>query len=261
MSEVICGIVIPTFGLREQMLEQCLRSIRQQEDIHICLVAPKPFDCSNLMNENLIDQLVIDHGGGLAAAINLGIKEMPGSIEYVNWLGDDDVLSLNSVRMASDYLDLHLDVAMVFGGCDYIDRDSRVIWSNTSGQWAVPLMRIGPCLIPQPGSLFRREVFEELGGLDTSFKWAFDFEFFLRLSKSYKIRYMHETLASFRWHSDSLSVGGRKGSVAEASRVRKTHLPRIFRPISNVWEFPVRFSTEYAGYFVSRKANKDKSER
>jgi GT2 family glycosyltransferase len=240
-------------------LKQCLLSLRKFEGVHICLVAPQTYDISALIQAGLIDQLVIDNGGGLAAAINLGIKEMPESIEYVNWLGDDDVLSLDSLKMTSDFLDLHLDVAMVFGGCDYIDGDSRVIWSNRSGQWAVPLMRIGPCLIPQPGSLFRREVFEELGGLNTSFKWAFDFEFFLRLSKGYKIRYMHETLASFRWHSDSLSVGGRKGSVAEASRVRKTHLPRIFRLISNIWEFPVRFATEYAGYFVSRKANKDKS--
>jgi GT2 family glycosyltransferase len=254
-----CGVVVPTLGQRERYLKQCLLSLRKFEGAHICLVAPQNYDISALTQGGLIDQLVIDNGGGLAAAINLGINEMPETINYVNWLGDDDVLSLNSLKMTSNFLALHPDVAMVFGGCDYIDGDSQLIWSNKSGQWAVPLMRIGPCLIPQPGSLFRREVFEELGGLNTSFKWAFDYEFFLRLSKSYRIRYMPETLASFRWHSDSLSVGGRKGSVAEASKVRRTHLPRIFRPVSNIWEFPVRIATEYSGYFLSRKANKDKS--
>ena len=251
-----CGVVVPTLGLRQHYLKQCLLSLRKFEGAHICLVAPQTFDISGFTQAGLIDQLVIDNGGGLAAAINLGIKEMPESIEYVNWLGDDDVLSLNSLKMTSDFLDLHPDVAMVFGGCDYIDGDSRVIWSNTSGQWAVPLMRVGPCLIPQPGSLFRREVFEKMGGLNTSFKWAFDYEFFLRLSKGYKIRYMPATFASFRWHSESLSVGGRKGSVAEASNVRKMHLPKVIRPLSNLWEMPVKMATEYAGHFVSRNAAK-----
>jgi GT2 family glycosyltransferase len=250
------AILVPTLGERTHFLSQCLKSIRKFEGAHICLVKPEYLDVSHLISENLIDQVVIENGIGLAAAINLGISELPSFINYVNWLGDDDVLSPKSLYKTSEFLNKNQNVAMVFGICDYIDADSRVIWSNSSGQWAVPLMRVGPCLIPQPGSLFRREVFEKMGGLNTSFKWAFDYEFFLRLSKGYKIRYMPETLASFRWHSESLSVGGRKGSVAEASKVRKMHLPKAIRPLSNLWEIPVKMATEYAGYFVSRNAAK-----
>lgn len=251
-----CGVVVPTLGLREQFLKECLLSLRASEGVHICIVAPETFNVSILNEELLIDQMVVDTGGGLASAINKGISEMPNSVKYVNWLGDDDLLSPKSLEVTSSFLALNDDVAMVFGGCDYIDGDSRLIWSNKSGQWAVPLMRVGPCLVPQPGSLFRRDVFVELGGLNTSFKWAFDYEFFLRLSKKYKIRYLPETVASFRWHSDSLSVGGRKGSVAEASKVRKMHLPKRVRPFSILWEIPVKVATEYAGYFVSRNAAK-----
>jgi GT2 family glycosyltransferase len=251
-----CGVVVPTLGLRERFLKECLLSLRFFEGVHICLVAPETLNVSVLFEECLIDQLVVDTGSGLAAAINKGITELPASVEYVNWLGDDDLLSPKSLEVTSRFLSLNQDVAMVFGGCDYIDGDSRLIWSNKSGQWAIPLMRVGPCLVPQPGSLFRRDAFEELGGLNTSFKWAFDYEFFIRLSKKYRICYLPETLASFRWHSDSLSVGGRKGSVAEASKVRKMHLPEKIRPFSLLWEIPVKVATEYAGYLVSRNATK-----
>ena len=249
-----CGVVVPTLGLRERFLRECLLSLRSFEGVHICLVAPETLNVSVLFEECLIDQLVVDTGSGLAAAINKGVTELPDPVEYVNWLGDDDLLSPKSLEVTSRFLTLNQDVAMVFGGCDYIDGDSRLIWSNKSGQWAVPLMRVGPCLVPQPGALFRRDVFEELCGLDTSLKWAFDYEFFIRLSKKYKIRYLPETLASFRWHSDSLSVGGRKGSVSEASKVRKMHLSKRIRPFSILWEIPVKVATEYAGYFVSRNA-------
>jgi GT2 family glycosyltransferase len=252
------GIVVPTLGVRLLLLSKCLKSIRQFEGVHICLVGPSDVDFSDLLTRGLVDQVVLDPGLGLAGAINFGILKMPESIKFVNWLGDDDVLSPKSLEATSSFLALNQDVAMVFGGCDYIDGDSRLIWSNKSGQWAVPLMRVGPCLVPQPGSLFRRNVFEELGGLNTSFKWAFDYEFFIRLSRKYEIRYLPKTLASFRWHSDSLSVGGRKGSVAEASKVRKMHLSKKIRPVSFLWEIPVKVATEYAGYFVSRNAAKPK---
>ena len=250
-----CGIVVPTLGTRNSLIES-LKSIRLSSRAHICLVAPESFEVFDLFDMKLIDQLVPDPGTGLAAAINRGIQEMPRSVKYVNWLGDDDVLAPNSIAIASEVLNQNEDVSMVFGSCDYMDERSRVFGTNRSGQWAVGLMRMGPCLVPQPGALFRRDVFEVLGGLDVSFNWAFDYEFFLRMSKNYKIRYIPETLASFRWHNDSLSVVGRKSSVAEASRVRKMHLSKVIRPISNIWELPVKIATERAGYFVNRSANK-----
>ena len=251
-----CGVVVPTLGVRRELLLQCLESIRKQSSAFICLVAPADFDLIEIVKLGLIDKSVIDPGSGLAEAINFGIRSLPNHVDYVNWLGDDDLLMPNSLDCASDVLRDNPNVAMVFGACDYVDSGGEKIWRNNSGQWAVPLLRFGPCLIPQPGSLFKRSVFNSLGGLDTRLKWAFDYEFFLRMSKVHELRYIPETLASFRWHSDSLSVGGRKGSVAEASLVRKMHLPKIIRPISNVWELPVKFATEYAAFFVNRSLKK-----
>ena len=249
-----CGIVVPTLGLRSEYLEQCLRSIRDAGDCHICIVVPQDVDLSKIDSAGLMDQRVDDLGEGLAQAIHLGLRSLPDSIKYINWLGDDDLLAPLSLNVASQFLDVHPDAIMVFGSCDYIDSEAHVLWKNVSGQWAVPLLRFGPCLIPQPGSLFRAEAYERVGGLRSDFKWAFDFELFIRFSKIGPIRYIPQTFASFRWHSDSLSVGGRHGSVLEASKARSIHLPVILRTFSFIWEFPVRFITKYAGNFIGLPA-------
>ena len=72
---------------------------------------------------------------------------------------------------------------MVFGSCDYIDNGANVLSKNASGQWAVPLLRYGPCLNPQPGALFREEFYERVGSPRSDLNWVFDLEFFIRFSK------------------------------------------------------------------------------
>ena len=248
------GIVVPTLGERPDYLEQCLKSIRAAGQAHILLVAPSSFDTSNLKSTGLVDSVVADMGSGLPAAINSGIELLPESVEYVNWLGDDDLLKPGSLSTTTGVLDQKQEVVMVFGGCDYIDSDGEIVWENRSGQWAVPLLRFGPDLIPQPGALFRRSTFNAVEGLKTNLGWAFDFDLFLRFSKAGKLHYLNQTLAQFRWHPESLSVEHRKRSVAEASQVRVSHLPAFLRAISFIWEYPVRQATLVAGKRVTAKA-------
>jgi GT2 family glycosyltransferase len=248
------GIVVPTLGERPEYLEQCLNSIRSAGDAHILLVAPKSLDTESLKSAGLIDSAVADPRKGLPAAINLGIKSLPESVEFVNWLGDDDLLSPGALNTATRALDSKQDIAMVFGACDYIDSHWRVVWKNSSGQWAVPLLRFGPDLIPQPGALFRRSAFNSVGGLKTDLGWAFDFDLFIRFSKVGKLQYINQTLSQFRWHPESLSVEHRKRSVAEASQVRVSHLPSFLKAISFIWEYPVRQATLIAGKRVTAKA-------
>lgn len=245
------GIVVPTLGTRPDFLKQNLQSIRAAGEAFVALVAPANFEFEPLLASGLIDKFIEDPNTGLANAINIGFSELPSEIEFMNWLGDDDLLTAGSLHKTTKALSEDLKAAFVFGACDYIDGENRRIWVNKSGQWAVPLLRFGPDLIPQPGALFRRSAFEKVGQLSSDFGWAFDFDLFIRLSRIGKGIYLPETLAAFRWHPDSLSVGSRKKSVAEASQVRKSHLPSALRRISFIWEWPVIQVTLLAGARVS----------
>ena len=253
------GIVVPTLGKRPDFLSQCLKSIQaaaSSSKPFVIIVAPTDSVSEEFLSSGLVDKFVQDPGTGLPEAINAGFAEMPTTIEYINWLGDDDLLAPNALDMASSYLDNHPETVLVFGGCSYIDPNGQILWTNKSGSFAVPLLRFGPDLIPQPGALFRKTSFEKVDGLDSRFDWAFDFDLLIKLSKIGRLSYLDTLLSSFRWHPESLSVEYRKKSVAEASRVRVSHLPAALRPISFVWEIPVRLATLVAGNRVTSKSKK-----
>ena len=245
------GIVVPTLGKRPEYLTKCLTSIRQAGEAHVVLVAPSSFDSSQQKFAGLIDEHIVDPEKGLPEAINSGFASMPKEVTFLNWLGDDDLLRPDAIKVASESLEADSSLVMVFGSCDYIDPDGSLLWTNKSGQWAVPLLRFGPDLVPQPGALFRRDAFESVGGLDSKWDWAFDFDLFIKLSKKGKLKFIDETLSSFRWHSKSLSVEYRAKSVLEASEVRVSHLPYWLLPVSALWEFPVRQATLLAGRRVN----------
>jgi GT2 family glycosyltransferase len=250
------GIVVPTLGTRPDYLRQCLLSIREAGPAFVLLVTKEVTKGNELHAEGLVDAIVSDPGHGLPGAINLGIKNLPKEVEYINWLGDDDLLTQGSLLHSAAVLDIEPKTVLVFGSCEYIDEYGDVVWKNKSGSWAVPLMRVGPDLVPQPGALFRRTAFEKVGGLSTDYSWAFDFDLFLKLSKSGQLKFVNKTLAKFRWHPESLSVEHRRKSVQEASRVRTQHLPVFLRPVTFLWEWPVQAATLIAGNRVTALSKK-----
>jgi hypothetical protein len=247
------GIVVPTIGQRPEYLPLALRSIREAGNAYVLLVGNKGFDASSFLAQGLIDQYLDEQDPGLASKINFGFRSLPQEIKYINWLGDDDLLTKGSLDISLERITREDQPVLVYGGCEYIDPKGQHLFTNKSGAWAVPLLRFGPQLIPQPGALYRRDAFEKVGGLSQEFGWAFDFELFLSLSKIGKAVYVPEVLAKFRWHPGSLSVSRRAESVKEASKVRISHLPKALKPISFVWEYPVRIATYLAGMRVSKK--------
>ena len=251
------AVVVPTLGVRIDLLVQSLRSIRDSGNVHICVVAPGNFDYSGLMAAGLLDQFVHDPMEGLPNAINKAFFEIPKSVEYISWLGDDDLLKANSIELVENVLDSNDQINFVYGFCEYIDINNRVIGINKSGNVARLLLRFGPCLIPQPGSLIRRSAFDQIGGLNTGYKLAFDFDLFLNLRKIGKSKSVPSILSSFRWHNDSLSVSSRLASVNEASRTRIEHLPSHVKPFAPIWEYPIKKMTYYAGIFLNKKVNLD----
>ena len=231
---------MPTMGTRPDFLRHALASIRSAGNATIHIVAPESTQLASVLDPNSYDAIVVDPGTGLSAAIDTGLRSFPHSVKYINWLGDDDLLTRGSLNHALSILSGNPGIALVYGGCEYIDSDGKSLWLNKSGSYAKYLMRCGPQLIPQPGSLMRRDAYEKIGGLNHNYKWAFDLDLLIRLSHTGKLQFTPQTLAKFRWHDGSLSVGGRNGSVAEASEIRMNSLPSPLKAFSPLWETPIR---------------------
>jgi GT2 family glycosyltransferase len=199
----------------------------------------------------LVDLYVDEIETSVPNKINQGFRALPVNIEYITWIGDDDLLAPGSLSFARGELSKPEKPVLVFGHCQYIDSEGKDVLVKRSGIWAVPLLRFGPQLIPQPSAVFRRDAFEKIGGLSDKFEFAFDFDLFLKLTKLGKAVFVDEILSSHRWHATSLTFSRRWDSVKEASAVRVSNLSPLIRVLSFLWEVPMMLLTYLAGNILS----------
>ena len=60
--------------------------------------------------------------------------------------------------------------------------------------------------VPQQSAIWKRRIYEELGGLEENWQVLLDREYFLRISQNFKIKYLPGPMAFFRNHLNSKSV-------------------------------------------------------
>lgn len=248
-------LVVPTLGRRPQMLEQTLRSIRgQQVSADVVLVGPTSVHLTNLANR--FDASLLPDPGSQAAAINQGVASALSGHEFVNWLGDDDLLTPNSLASTTSALDANPQAVVSYGSCDYISETGSLLWTSKAGAWAPRVLSWGPDLIPQPGMLVRAKSWQQVHGLDESLRFAFDLDLLLKLKKQGRFVCTNSTVSCFRWHTESLTVSDRTESLRESTAVKRRHLSPTARRAAWLWEAPVGWATRVAANRVNRRAQR-----
>jgi GT2 family glycosyltransferase len=207
-------------------LNQSLNSIRQQTvPVHIRVVAPSGTDLSATCDTYGAELITFDEPG-LSRAINHGMR--PASVcadfDYVTWLGDDDLLSTDSLRMTRRALRATPNAPFGYGWCRYLDGDDQVMFMFRPGPWGAWWSRYGSDLVPQLGSLIRAQAWRAVGGLNEDLKHAMDLDLFLRLTRLGRPAYLPVELGSWRVHPASISSG--KPNGAESAWARQTNAQR-----------------------------------
>lgn len=256
MSEPRILIIVPTLGTRPKLLEECLSSIAGQGmPVSIVIVAPE----GNELVEGLAARFsarAIKDPGSLPSAVNAGAQAADSSIDYVNWIGDDDLLETGSLKATFAALEADKGAVLAYGACRYIDEAGRELWISKAGKWAPRILKWGPDLIPQPGMLVRRSAWEKVGGVDDSLRFAFDLDLLLKIQPLGRFVDVGQVVSSFRWHGDSLTVSDRTTSLNESETARRRALSPTMRRLAWVWQGPVRVATRMAAREVSRRARR-----
>jgi len=219
----------------------------------IVIVAPPGKSAVVELAERVGACLVADPGS-LPGAINAGAAAASMEHAYVNWLGDDDLLTPGSLERTVGALDANPGAVLAYGACQYISDGGQPLWVSRAGHWAERILIWGPDLIPQPGMLMRIDAWRAVGGLDESFRFAFDLDLLLKLRSQGGFVSVPDVVSCFRWHAESLTVSDRSGSLYESEIARRRYLSPTARRLAWMWEGPVRLATRAAAWEVRRRA-------
>jgi GT2 family glycosyltransferase len=174
--------------------------------VHIRVVAPSDADLSATCDTYGAELIKFDEPG-LSRAINQGMRlaSVCADFDYVTWLGDDDLLSPDSLQETTRALRATPNAPFVYGWCRYLDEDDRVMFMFRPGPWGAWWSRYGSDFVPQQGSLIRAQAWRTVGGLNEDLKHAMDLDLFLHLNMLGRPAYLPVELGSWRLHPTSIS--------------------------------------------------------
>lgn len=256
MAEPRILLIVPTLGQRIDYLRETLATIQSQSvAADVIIVAPEGNrDVSQLASQHKAE--LLPDPGSLTKAINLGAAQAKAHHVYLSWLNDDDHLTPTSLATTSAALDANPAATVAFGRCRYIDSRGQQLWMSRAGRWAPRILGWGPDLVPQPGMLVRSSAWKSVGGIDESYRLAFDLDLLLRLKKRGPLVEVPVVVSEYRWHADSLTIGDRRSNIDESERAKRRALSSTGRCFAPLWERPVRWAKYAAISAVQRRARR-----
>jgi glycosyltransferase involved in cell wall biosynthesis len=155
---------------------------------------------------------------GTADAVNRGFAL--GNGEILGFLNADDLYHPHAVSTGVRALGENPEAAAVYGDAWWIDESGERIAPYPVRDFDRSLLE-RECFICQPATFFRRSAFQSTGGLDPDLNLTFDYEFWLRLTRTFSMRRIDATLADSRMHRANKTLGQRDQVFRETFRVLK----------------------------------------
>jgi glycosyltransferase involved in cell wall biosynthesis len=205
------SVVIPCYN-QARFLGEAMESVLSQgyTDFEIIVVDDGSKDgtqevAAGYAKESSRVRLVSQENRGLAAARNRGLAEARG--EYVVFLDSDDRLVGGALEVGVRELEAHPECAFASGICRKITADGSVVpgWEQFRVMDDPYLELLRSCPVYVPAVMYRRSVFDAVGGFDTSYRAAEDYDLYYRILERFPV-YCHDTLvAEIRRHEANMT--------------------------------------------------------
>jgi len=223
-------IITPSYN-QAHFLEETIQSVLSQEDVRLDYIiqdgASK--DGSLAIIEKYKSKLVYYESTGdkgQADAIMKGFEHMnSGPNDIMAYLNSDDLLMPGALNFVANFFDKNPSVDAIYGHRILINETSHQV-----GQWISPRQRCDNLalhdLIPQETLFWRKRIWDRIGGLDTRFQFALDWDLLIRFQETGAvIKRLPYFLGLFRIHTlqKSQSMINETG-IKEMNHLRKRTL-------------------------------------
>jgi len=138
---------------------------------------------------------------GQTEAINKGLRRTTG--EWLSWQNSDDVYYPDTFLDVAKAAAKHPEADLLIGNMmliDSYDRELRYIQYVTPSYGA--LLAEGMILTNQ-AAFWKRRIHDEIGWLDESLHYSFDYEWFLRIAKNHRGVHVNKMWGGYRLHDET----------------------------------------------------------
>ncbi len=125
--------------------------------------------------------------------------------EILAWINSDDTYLPGAVQAATDFFRDHPDTGLLYGDSHYCDATGAIIGRYRTREFALDTLASFN-FICQPSAFFRRDVFEDVGGLDKTLHFAMDYDLWIRIAKRFSCGYLPRFLSTYRLHEASKTI-------------------------------------------------------
>jgi glycosyltransferase involved in cell wall biosynthesis len=147
---------------------------------------------------------------GLSGASNAVVSKARAPI--VARMDADDIAHPDRLRRQWNVLEGSRDVAVIGTLCNGIDSNGREV--RPRDRWRL-LRRSTLIPFPHGSAMFRREIFDQVGGYDEKAAGGEDQDLFLRMAARGRVLTLPDILYSYRYHSSNATLLNGKRAVSE----------------------------------------------
>ncbi|AWB56331.1 glycosyltransferase family A protein [Colwellia sp. Arc7-D] len=228
------SVVIPFFK-RQKIFDETIQSVFAQtlKPLEIIVVD----DCSGgdaieflKQYEPQITIIALEKNVGVSKARNIGVKAAKG--EYIAFLDSDDYWSVDKLEKQYNYMQNHPEVSLTHTGCRvfYPDQTEKTYIKKPLNLLFTHLIKNSH--VTPPSVMIKKQVFEDIGGFDPTFRQTEDYELSMRLiTQGHLIHFIPEALTHVRLGTnDKISSNWKgffKGHVGVVQRYKKNYVNEI----------------------------------
>lgn len=206
------SIVLPTYN-GAKYIKDSIQSIIEQTytDWELIVIDDCSIDSTNIIvsefvkKDKRIKLFKNKKNMRLPASLNIGFSKAKG--EYFTWTSDDNLYKPYAIEQLLKALQENTNIGLVFSRMENIDASGK---SKGLSYPPKDIKELHYHNIVGASFMYTRTVYDKIGDYDTNKFLMEDYDYWLRISRIYTLKYLPDVLYQYRQHENSLTESRNK---------------------------------------------------
>lgn len=230
------SVIMPVYN-GEKYLRQSIESVIQQtyKDWELIIVNDCSTDNSRDIMQSYVDVdsriRIVDNSNNLKLpmSLNAGFREARG--EYLTWTSDDNLYKVNALEELVGYLENNPEIGLVYSDMDYVDASLNFIKEQ---RLESDMLLYADCV--GASFMYRMKVIDKVGEYEPNMFLVEDYDYWIRISKQFKVGHLNKNLYIYRVHDNSLTGTRKKEINTQLYKLRKKHLDYLIMGVNDKYK-------------------------